>query len=403
MSLTGPEYDKILKQLRDNFITPFESPVDVKIGDAVETIKDPVDANNILDRLGRADIRAFLGGIDPESPMYGEGTLQKAGGGVEKVRVRQYANGILKVQVLGDDGKWNIDNEKTDEFNRRMSLYEQRKKDFSKDNNDIDISKMSLSDQDIRKIYDKSGLPSNIPLEFAPYVLATKSGVMDDKPVVIADAHPQFAKTRDALKNLITDAYSKEESQRKIGKGSSYAFYPVKGGAISDKGVKYDDVFGKNGDAVITSCDFLLNDIDSGKPMVTITLSDRKRYAIDPRLLGEQVQSQMNNLSSIMPSIMRPVLHPESVFDMGNKEINEWRSLVKSAFGDYISLDMKDGDSIVQITPLDVVINPDLRQLMRNLARDFSERVMQSAINNVMNNPMRVPGYTATEPTYYNK
>ena len=417
-ALTSPGYEKVLKELRNKFIKPFESPIRVKMADgSMAEINDPLDANDVLNKLGRADLMGFLGGIDPESITKGEGVLQEGNKSV-KIRVKAINNtydpnvnemsqktGLeypYAVQKLNDKGQWVTDATMTDELLRKYDKYDSNIQSFRKDNPDVDLRKLSISDADKAKLYEKSGIPDDVPLEFAPYVLATKSGVVNDVPVTIAGATPAYEKTREVYYDMIRDAYTKEARQRKIGKQSSFAFYPIKNGIVSDKGVQWEDVFGSKGDKKIDGIDFFIGNLNDDKSMVNISV-DGKSYAIDPRLLGVEMNAQIQKLSGVIPEIMRPVLHPESVFSMGNAEIEKWRNLVKSAFGDYLSLDIKLPDgSVYPITPLDVVMTPELQDMFRTVARQFSDSVIAQGRDKVMLNPMQTPGYTSANATGYN-
>ena len=415
-ALTTPGYEKALNELKKRFIKPFENPIPVVTSNGTVTnIESAFDANDILNNLGRADLLGFLGGIDPESPTTGTGVIQEGNKAV-KIRVspgnNTYDPNINEmmsetgteypyvVQKQNDKGQWITDKDMTNEFIRRYDDYNNNIKSFNDNNPGINLKKLAISEKDRKDIYDKAGIPDYVPLEFAPFVTSTKSGVVNDKPATIAGATPDQEKTRQAYYDIIKNAYAKEASQRKVGKQSSFAFYPIKNGVVSQNGKQWNDVFGKG--QKIESIDFFQGDVSSEKPFVEMTV-DGDTYAINPRMLGADTAAQVQKLNDVLSVVMMPINHPEKVFLMGNKEMNTWLETTEAAFGDYLSLQYVDNNGVTKtITPLDVIISEDLQEVFRNVSRQFSDKMIARARDNMMQNPMQSVGYTSSKATGYN-
>lgn len=397
--------DKITSKLNDTFVKPFETPIRTSDG---SIISSPIDADNILRSFGRDQLLEKYGGIDPDHPETANGNILLGQGRTEIRAVKNEVNDFdmsfvnEPYTIQRKEGRrWVTDRQMTKDFNNDITAYQDRITSWRESNPDIDIQNLALTGAKRQQLNKLGGISPDTPLELVPHILATEANPGRQTPATIAASTDAFDKTREDYSQLIIDSYRRTEaSQGKIGRSDESAFYPIEDGVISNKGITIDKVQGKKGEFYVDSVYVYPEDLLNNRVRVGI---NGKQYAISPEMLGNATASQINKLKAPVEAIMSPLINPAAATRMNEQEIINWINISSRILGSYMPFSYKGADGGTEyITPIDVVTNPALQELLRNSVVEYMNRVISVGRDEMGLNNYRVRGNTSEKATGYN-
>ena len=411
---------RINDTLGGKFIEPFKEPIIVNNADgSSDVISNPFDAERILNSFGREYILNAYG-VDPDSPE-GIHKLSDGQGGEIPVRVRRHVGGTTGsnysaiplegnpylYEVRNVKGDWEVDEEQTKNMNADILNYRSKIKEWKNANNGVNIQKLAISQKQRDKIYDEYDIPEDVPMEDIPYILQVKSSQGYVTPATIAGSTIDMDAARKNYTRQIITSFSREAgSEGKVAKKSPFAFYPVDGYNISEKGIRdikevLADSKGNITDDAVTEIVVYPEDLDDNKVRFT---ANGKQYAVDASMLGNDMNYQIQRLRQPVDFMMTPILDPVDAMRMTPEENASWVYNTANLLGQYFSpVIVDDNDNIVgYITPRDIVKSERLQGELRTAVTRFMNNVLADPRDNMMLNNYRVRGNSSDKATPYN-
>lgn len=421
------------KVIDEYFEEPFKEPIITSTGAVIGT---PMDAERILNDFGRQDIMNRFGGIDPLRPTLGTGKMISGQNGSVDVRIVQKPVGTTSVsygvvdrrktitdndgniipagitydytvQTKDSDGKWTISEPLTEEFNERYDAFQDKIDSWKEQNPDIKLEKLAISKKERQKIAKKTGVPEEVPLEYVPAILATQSDVRRSTPATIAGATDDMESTRQNYQSQIIAAYNRAaSSQKRIDDSDEIAIHKIKNGVVSKDSEPIDKVFKKND--VIK--EIIVYPEDLAKNQIRISVGNKDSagessvYAVNPALLGNTVDVQMQKMKGDVANAMLPLSDPSKAVMMSPDEEALWAVTVNDYIGDILPVIGEDenGNQYV-ITPRDIVMSEKLQELLRKAVTISMNEILASARDNMNLDNMRVRGNTSDKAQGYNQ
>ena len=421
-SAEAERINKTLGQIGD-----FKQPVIVTDAEGNSSVlNNAFDAEKVLNSFGKDEFYMKYG-INPDKPT-GKWKLEAGNGKQVEYRVvypqygdnpqlDQFGRPVLPDNGLGfgntnyvleyknDKGKWVVDENMTREFNRDLDGYTNRVKNFEERNTGVNLKKLAISDKDREKIYKQYDIPSDVSFDDIPAILETRSKQGRVTFASIAGATDDMESTRQNYADQIIASHSRAG---KIAKTSEYAFYPVDGFDIKDEGeTDILNVFGavsKNSnrpnDKAITEITVIPEDLAQNKVRISI---NGKQYAINPAMLGNDMDYQVQSIRQPVLYMMSPILDPVTAMRMGPAESAQWAYQTQKILGDYINLVSRTPDGqIVAASPRDVVENPELQGALRTAVTLFMNAYLAKARDNMMQNNYQTRGNSSAKAAGYN-
>lgn len=301
------------------------------------------------------------------------------------------------------NGKWVLDQNTTDEFNRRYRQYRiQRQQliDENKDNKDFNIKTLALTGKNKSKFYKNAGIPSYVPEWAAQRVQITKNRQGVESNAVVASHTMKDA--LDFYSGNIQTHYANGKSlfgDNGISKTSDFAFYPVAAGNVgySNRGESNPAiVFGTSGTGKSEKVNYGLKDIsvspediyDYNKIKIT-TLND-KQYGVNPAYLGNSVASLTENLRApiatvwdpdsktfrnvlvdddkgLLHYLMSPISDPVRTSIMSPEEQELWYKIAHEYLGEdmVFSIPNRQTGETIPIGPIEILMNDNLQDMLR--------------------------------------
>lgn len=400
------ESDKATGIINKYFVKPFNKKPILKDG---TVINNPAEAEDIINRLGRQDIISKFG-IDPvdakanENGRYDGKDIKIArkaesigSSGVKIVNggADTRGNGFT-MYIKNNDGKWEANDELYKEYNSMLSDFNLSLNKFKTENPDVKIEDLIISRNDWEKIRKKNNIPDTVANDDIPDVLATQAGIGRITPAEIAPSTRDMDTTRENYARFMIEASNRAKAQQgKLSKTDESLFYPVNKGSIAEKGVGAEDVFGKKGDNELSSVYVYPEDLARNKVRVVI---GGKEYAVNPAMLGNNMDAQVRKLREPIAEIMTPITNPSKALSLSDKEYSDWLYITSYCLGDYMP---KNNNGQVA-APADIVRNPQLQSELRAAVNEFMSSVISDARDNMMLNNYQVRGNTSSKAEGYN-
>ena len=421
--LKASNSDKLGKEIEKHFVTPFQSPIPIVNPDGtMTTINNPEQAENALDNLGRLRIKERFT-IDPETLREGVYNMPNATGGTTPIKLVEtpvsdfdptFAFEPYSIQRQNEKGRWVKDEALTKEFNRMRKEYNDNYEKFKQQNPDVNLRSLTITQgerDEIERTGNISSQYGSISVNDIPYILATKSKVGRVTPAVIAGAGEDMESTRKNYGARIADAFARAPKSKKgkVAKTDESAFFPVDGYNISDEGEgDISKVFGtkKVGSNVVTNTDTISSigvtpdDIVNNRVRITV---NNRTWAINPAMLGNNMDGQIQALRGPVAEMMLPIFEPERALNMSDEEAATWIYDVSQYLGDYINLIGTDAyGNVVAIRPEDVVRNQSIQEQLRTAVTMFMNNVLAEVRDEMNLNNYRVRGNTSDKASSYN-
>lgn len=382
--------------INKHFIKPFEKPVTLKNGTVLST---PEEAEAVINSLGRDKIVSKFG-VDPIDQKK-VNAVGKYNGKDIKIQHNEYgstgAPNKLEWVVLekNNDGKWIPNNKLSEEYASDMKEFNKNLNNWRKENSDIKLENLIISQSDWDKIRKKNNIPDYVANEDIPYVLATQAGIGNISPAEIAPPSRDMDTTRENYARYMIEAYNRADHQnKKLGKTSERLFYPISNGSVSQAGVGADKVFGKNADKELSSVSGYPEDIIKNRVRVMV---NGKEYLVNPAMLGNNMDAQVSKLIEPVKELMTPITNPSSALHMSEQEAARWLYLADGILGDYFPI------AEMGITPDDVVRNPQYQSELRTAVNKFISSTISDARDMMMQENYQVRGNTSANAVGYNE
>lgn len=403
---------RINETLGGKFIEPFKKPIIVNGTDgATGVISNPFDAERILDSFGRSAILNKYG-IDPDSPI-GRHKLSDGQGVVSEIHVRQVGAGYAsdspsyEIRVKDDNGKFVVDEERSNEFNADIKSYRDKLNQFKENNKGVNLNKLAISPKQREKIYNEYDIPEDVPFEDIPYILQVKSNQGYVTPATIAGSTIDMDAARKNYTRQIITSFSREAgSEGKVAKKSPFAFYPVSGYNISEEGIRdikdvLADSKGNITDDAVTEIVLYPEDLDKNKVRFT---ANGKQYAVDASMLGNDMSYQIQSLREPVDYMMTPLMNPAAAMQMDSRENAQWAYQVANLLGEYFNPVITDGNGNIVgfVSPRDVVKSERLQDELRIAVKLYMNSYLAKARDEMMQNNMQVRGNTSSNAVGYN-
>ena len=388
------------KLLKENIVDPVKQPIIYKSNDGTQgLITSALDAAAILDSFGRQSIIQKYGIPDPDHQLMDK-KFTMPDGTEARLHVGLYEGTNQTVFQVKNNGKWVTDGQLTYQWKQDESAYKKAYRDWQNNNEGIDLGKLAVPQSKRDKMYSENGIPKEVPFEYVPSIINTLSKQGNVTPATIAGSTADMETTRKNYGAQIATSFGRgANSKGKVAETSNLAFYPVDGYKISDEG-EGDIKKVMNNDSVINEIVVLPDDLAQNKVRVMI---DGKTWAIDPAMLGNDVNSQIQKMRGAVMTMMSPIIDPSSAVMMDDKQIENWILLTQQLIGNYFPVvgTSQDGQTVA-ITPEDIVVDPELQGALRTAVTRFMDHVLAEARDNMMQNNMQVHGNTSTKASGYN-
>ena len=310
------------------------------------------------------------------------------------------------VYVQNSHGDYIKDAALSDKLNNMLTSYTTNRNQFQRANPDVDdIRKLAISGKYREKIYKEHGFPDDMPLDDAYAAMQTLAKEGYVTAAIIAD--PTMGKTLDRYEGLIMTQHAGEEKDGggRVPKTSDFAFYTVDDYEISDKaerknGRKISDVLPKRG--TLTGISAMPEDIIQNRVRIQTALG--KTYAINPVMLGNNLDATVRNMRPAVTEIMKPITDPVSALQMSPDDATNWIYYASMVLGDYMRFDKRDaqGNLVGFITPRDIVYDTDLQEMLRTAVTMYMNNMFGDARDMMMLNNYQVHGDTSEKAVGYN-
>lgn len=382
------ESDKATGAINKYFVKPFDKQVILKDG---TVLTNPSEAEDVINQLGRGDIISKFG-VDP---VDAKGTIHGQYNG-EEIKISPLTNNQWVVYRKNDKGKWKNDESLSREYESMLTDFNTNLNDWKSKNDNINLDDLIISHSDWDKIREKNNIPETIANEDIPNVLATQAGIGRVTPAKIAPYTRDMDATRENYARSMIEAYNRAMAQQgRLSKTDESLFYPVIKGGIAEKGVGAEEVFGKKGDNELSSVYVYPEDLARNKVRVVI---GNKEYAVNPAMLGNNMDAQVRKLREPIAEIMTPITNPSKALSLSDKEYSDWLYIASYCLGDY----MPRNNNGQVATPADIVRNPQLQSELRTAVNEFMSSVISDARDNMMLNNYQVRGNTSSKAEGYN-
>ena len=406
--------DKITNTLENNFVDPFKEPIRITGSDGrPDIITNPADAARILADFGQSDFERKYG-ISPEVLM-GSGrhkfTYTDESGRKVEAEASSYnntsytkgqsTNNMVHFEVMRN-GKMQNDPELSNAITNDLNEYNRRLNAWKEKNPNVDLRKLAITGKKRQKIYKDYGIPEDMPIGDAYSVMMTKTKEGYTTPATLAD--PTMAKTLAKYEGFIFESFGRaSRGKSQVNKTSDAAFYDVDGYEISgkaDKGRKIDNIIPKRG--MLNSITMYPEDVLQNK--VRIATTDGKTYAINPVMLGNNVDVTIQRLRPQVMEMMLPIEDPVAALRLSTDDAAQWIYDVSQMLGDYMAFDRYDtqGNFSGFITPDMIVRNPALQSELRTAITRYMNNVLAMPRETMDLNNYRVRGDTSDKATGYN-
>lgn len=388
------------KLLKENIVDPVKQPIIYKSDDGTQgLITSALDAAAILDSFGRQSIIQKYGIPDPDHQLMDK-KFTMPDGTEARLHVGLYEGTNQTVFQVKNNGKWVTDGQLTYQWKQDNAAYKKAYRDWKDNNEGIDLEKLAVPQSKRDKMYSENGIPKEVPFEYVPSIINTLSKQGNVTPATIAGSTADMEATRKNYGAQIATSFGRgANSKGRVAETSNLAFYPVDGYRISDEG-EGDIKKVMNNDSVINEIVVLPDDLARNKVRVMI---DGKTWAIDPAMLGNDVNSQIQKMRGVVMTMMSPITDPSSAVMMDDRQIENWILLTQQLIGNYFPVvgTSQNGQTIA-ITPEDVVVDPELQGALRTAVTRFMDHVLAEARDNMMQNNMQVHGNTSAKASGYN-
>ena len=373
--------------INKHFIKPFEKQVVLKNGTVLST---PEEAEAVINSLGRDKIVSKFD-VDPIDQ---KGTVHGHYDGKE-IKISPLAQGSWVVYKKDNNGKWHSDDSLTKEYESMLSEFNTNLSNWEKENPDIKLDNLIISQSDWDKIRKKNNIPDYVANEDIPYVLATQAGIGNISPAEIAPPSRDMDTTRENYARYMIEAYNRAGHQnKKLGKTNERLFYPITNGSVSQTGVGVERVFGKNADKELSSVSGYPEDIIKNRVRIMV---NGKEYLVNPAMLGNNMDAQVSKLIEPVKELMTPITNPSSALHMSEQEAARWLYLANGILGDYFPI------AEMGITPDDVVRNPQYQSELRTAVNKFISSTISDARDMMMQENYQVRGNTSANAVGYNE
>ena len=437
--IENPDFAKLNRQYGRYVHDYNESPIVYMNNGQLDALTSEADGERLLDSMGRASIQEEFG-VDPQLSFNRRGknavTTQFVLPNGNKIDVRyvkmsagQQRDYAAKPYVVNQDGfdytpiaveqfvdgHWIIDEDKTDEFNRRNKDYQiqrQRLLDENKKNSDFDLDKIALTGKSKQKYYKNNNIPSYVPVEYARDVANAMNIQGNVTPAYIA--HQSMGDALEHYSGQIETRYAKiraNAGKDGIGKASPEAFYQVlPGGRGYSKSGETNDavIFGTKGTGKNEKVEYKIREASVTPEdiyrfnKVRIITGNGKVWGIDPLYLGDAVNSVFDILRGrnavvwdratkqyksinvddehgLLHYLELPLSDPARVSVMSPEEQQKWYDTAYEYLGAYnmpFSIpDMRTGEYI-PVGPIQILTDETLQGALRNSITGMLNTVM---------------------------